>query len=98
MWMACSPGGKPFRFNAILTPLPPAPSEILAVPTSFPDPSFRATVTGLLAACSDAPSKPNTAKAISLVVIDTSPLASSHDRARFAGARPFAPTMYQYDV
>ena len=54
IWMACSPGGRPLRSSAIFTPLPPGPSEILAVPTSFPVPSFTATVTGLLAAKSAA--------------------------------------------
>ena len=47
---ACSPAGKPFRSSATFTPLPPVPSESVAVPTSFPDASFSATVTGLFCA------------------------------------------------
>src|SRR6185369_7484740 len=69
MWMACSPGGKFLRSSAIFTPLPPAPSEIFAVPTSLPIPSFNVTVIGLFAASRTQLNEPMSASEINALII-----------------------------
>src|SRR6185436_5157547 len=69
--MACSPGGKFLRSSAIFTPLPPDPSEIFAVPTSLPIPSFNVTVTGLFAASKTQPNKPMSVSEINALIISS---------------------------
>src|SRR5947209_1403103 len=52
MWMACSPGGRSFRFRRRVTPCPPFVFTKVTVPTLWPWPFFISTslLLGALAA------------------------------------------------